>query len=45
MLKQKLMANIERQIAKHLASYDKWSASWWLQWSNLVATEERIVAA
>lgn len=45
MLKQKLIANIQLQMAKHIASPDKWSDKWWLQWSNLVATEERIIAA
>lgn len=44
-MKELLLVNVRRQMEGHLAltRKGKWTSTWWDQWSNLVATELRIL--
>jgi len=44
-MKELLLRNIRTQMKHHvwLANSNKWTSTWWNQWSNLVSTYHRIL--
>lgn len=41
-LQYRLLENVRRQMRAHLI-FPKWNNLFWSQWSNLVATERRLI--